>query len=198
MFGFPRRPSATPELNGQRIRLRPPNKSDFGAWQALRGESRAFLTPWEPRWSDDELSPSAWRTRLRQWRDDADSGVAHTFFITSRPDGDLLGGIAVFNIRHGAAESAEIGYWMGERHAGRGIMGEALPMVAGFCFGVLGLRRIEAACIPDNRRSARVLERSGFQYEGLVRSDLRIEGIRRDQLLYSLLAPDGAGGSRKD
>lgn len=193
MFDFLRRDADAPRLEGRLVRLRTPLASDFGEWRALRGDSRTFLEPWEPEWAADELSAKAYRARLRIWKNEIAAGVTHPFFIFERAGGNLAGGISVFNIRYGAAESGQIGYWMGERHAGMGYMSESLGLVAAFCFGTLGLRRVEAACIPDNRRSAHVLEKAGFEREGLVRSYLRINGARRDHHLYALLAPPRVG-----
>lgn len=201
MFGLSRGKPATPTLTGRYLVLAPPCRADRAEWQALRASSRAFLTPWEPRWANDELSDDAWRRRLVQWTNDAAAGSAHTFFARLAPAGPLAGGISVFNIRHGAAQSAEIGYWLGQPHAGRGLMGEAIGLVAPWCFGKLGLRRLVAACIPDNQRSRRVLEKAGFECEGVVRSYLRINGVRRDHLLFSLVAPDDGAtltGDRAD
>ena len=60
---------------------------------------------------------------------------------------------------------------------------EALGLVIPYAFETLRLHRIEAACIPDKQRSIRVLEKAGFQREGLLRSYLRINGIWQDHLL---------------
>lgn len=191
MFGLLRREQAVPRLEGNRIFLRPPLSGDFAQWRDLRERSRSFLVPWEPGWNADELHRRSWRLRIKSWRNDMRSGATWPFFVFERSSGALAGGISVFNVRHGAAESAEIGYWSGEPFAGRGYMGEALGLVVPFCFDVLGLRRIVAACIPDNTRSARLLEKAGFEREGVVRSYLRINGVRRDHVLYSLVAPYG-------
>lgn len=192
MFGFTRRKADPYRLQGRMVALRPPSIADYREWSSLREESRAFLTPWEPSWAPDELTLRAFRARLRHWEADAENGTAHTFFIEERASGTLVGGISIINIRHGAADSGEIGYWMGQRYAGKGYMTEAIGLLTPWCFSTLGLHRIVAACIPDNRRSRRVLEKAGFEREGLVRSYLRIDGVRRDHLLYSLIAPEGA------
>ncbi len=184
-----RGPAPIADIDGRSIVLAAPAHRDRAEWSAVRAKSRAFLEPFEPEWSADEFSARAWRARMRQWAEDSRSGSAFTFFIRARDGGRLLGGLSVFNVRHGAAESGQIGYWMNEDDAGRGVMPEALALLMPFCFDTLGLRRVEAACIPENRRSARVLEKCGFEYEGLVRSYLRINGVRRDHRLYALVAP---------
>lgn len=79
---------------------------------------------------------------------------------------------------------------MGERYAGRGLMQAAMKLALSHAFDTLKLHRLEAACIPDNARSIRVLENAGFRREGLLRSYLRINGVWRDHLLYALIAEE--------
>lgn len=178
------------ELKNERVLLRHPRGSDYKAWMELRRASRSFLEPWEPRWTADELERSSWRERLRQYSHDRRRGIGQTFLIFEQPGLQLAGGISIGNIRRGVAQSGHIGYWIGEKYAGRGLMGEALSLVLGYSFEVLGLHRIEAACIPKNRRSIRVLEKAGFSGEGLCRSYLRINGVWQDHMLFSLIDED--------
>lgn len=188
MLGLASFAPAGPVLVGATVTLRMPRSRDFREWAKLRGESRAFLEPWEPRWTRDELEPAAWRQRLRRYRADFARGTGISFFVFENRSGSLTGGITLGNIRHGAAQSASIGYWMGERFAGRGLMGEALELVIEHSFRTLRLHRLEAACIPDNNRSVRVLEKAGFTREGLLRSYLKINGSWQDHFLYGLVA----------
>jgi ribosomal-protein-alanine N-acetyltransferase len=69
-------------------------------------------------------------------------------------------------------------------------MTEALGAVLAHAFGPLGLHRIEAACMPDNARSRRLLDRWGFREEGLARQYLKINGVWHDHLIYALLAAE--------
>lgn len=185
-----------PALKGERVTLRLPAGSDYREWAALRQESRRFLEPWEPRWLPDELDRGAWRQRLRRYREDFAAGSAVAFFIFDNKTEKLIGGITLGNIRHGVAQSGQIGYWVGERHAGQGYMLEAIKLIIPYAFDTLRLHRIEAACIPDNVRSTRVLEKAGFEREGLLRSYLRINGIWQDHYLYALIADDRGGTKR--
>ena len=72
-------------------------------------------------------------------------------------------------------------------------MTESLLAVCEFAFGRIGLRRLEAACLPQNEASRGLLEKVGFQYEGYAREYLRIDGEWRDHLLYALLRDDPRG-----
>lgn len=182
-----------PMLVGKNVTLRLPARTDFQEWAKLRAESRAFLEPWEPRWAPDELDRAAWRHRINRYREDYGQGSAVPFFLFENSGGKLAGGITLGNIRHGVAQSGQIGYWIGERYAGKGLMLEGLQLLVAHAFDTLRLHRVEAACIPDNKRSIRVLEKAGFRREGLLRSYLRINGIWQDHYLYALIATDVRG-----
>lgn len=181
-----------PVIVGRGVMLRMPRPRDHAQWAALRSESRAFLEPWEPRWAADELSPAAWKQRLRRYRSDFAQGGGLAFFIFDNASGRLAGGINVSNIRHGVSQCGSIGYWMGESFAGRGLMLEALQLVTRHCFVTLRLHRLEAACIPQNERSIRVLEKAGFRREGLLHAYLKINGRWQDHFLYALVADEAA------
>jgi ribosomal-protein-alanine N-acetyltransferase len=179
-----------PSLRGERVHLRLPGRNDFAEWASLRSNSRSFLEPWEPLWAPDELDRAAWRHRLNRYREDFNAGLTVPFFLFENSSGRLIGGITLGNIRHGVSQSGQIGYWIGERFAGKGLMHEGLKLLVAYAFETLRLHRVEAACIPDNERSIRVLEKAGFQREGLLRSYLRINGAWRDHYLYALISTD--------
>jgi ribosomal-protein-alanine N-acetyltransferase len=167
--------------------LRPPIMADYEAWAALRAESRSFLEPWEPVWGRDDLERSAFRRRLRRYQEEMDRDEAYPFLIFRKADGALLGGLNLTNVRRGAADMVSLGYWMGRHHADQGHMTRAVRAVAHTTFNELRLRRIEAACLPENKASMRLLEKVGFQREGLARDYLAIAGRYRDHVLFSLL-----------
>ncbi|MGO4569019.1 GNAT family N-acetyltransferase [Rhizobium sp. 2YAF20] len=189
VFRFLSRQPDTLELDGPNHILRLPRYSDFNQWHKLRAESRRFLEPWEPTWRHDELTEGSYRARVIRGKQEYNSGQAIPLFIFHK-DGTLLGGVTIGYIRRGAAQSCMIGYWMGERHSGKGHMFAALEMVIPYIFSGLELHRIEAACIPDNERSMRLLEKAGFQREGYLRGYLKINGQWRDHVMFSRLATD--------
>ncbi|MBV2142579.1 GNAT family N-acetyltransferase [Falsochrobactrum sp. TDYN1] len=190
MIGLPFRRSNPTILRGPRIHLREPAMGDFAGWARLREQSRAFLTPWEPSWADDDLTKSAFRHRIRRVQEEISDGTGYPFFIFRNSDRQLVGGITLGNIRRGVAQNCMIGYWSGAPFAGKGYMTEALSLAISFAFAELRLHRIEAACIPHNVRSIRLLEKAGFQREGLLRSYLKINGFWQDHLLFALIEGD--------
>ncbi|MGK9050390.1 GNAT family protein [Neorhizobium sp. CSC1952] len=194
VFRFLSRQPDTPELFGENHLLRLPRYSDYRQWYRLRSESRTFLQPWEPTWRADELTEASFRSRVVRSGQEYASGLAVPLLLFSRRDNVLLGGLTIGYIRRGAAQSCMIGYWMGERHAGQGHMLAALQVAIPYIYGGLQLHRIEAACIPENWKSVRLLEKAGFEREGLLRKYLKINGEWRDHLMFSRLPEDGEFG----
>ncbi len=183
---------AVPVLAGEGVTLRTPQMADYAAWSALREESRGFLQPWEPTWPPDDVSRLAFRKRLKRYVRELEADQAYPFFVF-RAEGALVGGVTVSQIRRGVSQTCSLGYWMGRRHAGHGYMTAAVTLVAPFVFETLKLRRIEAACLPHNAASIRLLEKTGFRREGLAREYLCIDGRWQDHLLYALLRSDIVG-----
>ncbi|MFO0995648.1 MAG: GNAT family protein [Alphaproteobacteria bacterium] len=177
-------------LEGDQVYLRPIQDRDWRAWSEIRRDSRAFLEPWEPLWPPDALSRLTFRRRLDQAMDELRSETAYPLHIMRRNDDQLLGGVTMSNVRRGVAQSATLGYWIGEPFARKGHMTDALHCVAVFAFDRVGLHRLEAACLPSNEPSRRVLQKVGFQQEGYARGYLRINGHWHDHLLFGLLADD--------
>lgn len=183
-------------LAGDRVILRLARQSDFDDWCDLRIKSRAFLEPWEPKWPDMPFSRLEFSRMVRRHNTEARAKSGYSFFICAQGADTLMGGITLSNIRYGVCQNAEIGYWMGEPFAGKGLMHEALDVLCDFAFGELNLHRVQAACIPGNTRSECLLKKAGFEREGLLRSYLLIGGAWRDHDLYARLAPDGPEGTR--
>lgn len=191
-----RLPSPTPPtiaVSGNGLLVRAPAYADFQQWAELRESSRAFLTPWEPIWPADDLTRTGFRRRLRRYADDLSNDRAYPFLIFDQHDGQLVGGVTLANVRRGIVQAGAIGYWVGAPFAGLGYMSRALQVLLPVLFEDLNLHRIEAACIPTNAASIRVLEKSGFTREGLAREYLCINGKWQDHLLYGLLRSDFRG-----
>ncbi|MEZ5841758.1 MAG: GNAT family protein [Hyphomicrobiales bacterium] len=179
-----------PELVGDGVLLRVPTMDDHGAWAALRADSRAFLKPWEPVWPEDDLTKGAFRRRVRRYNREIREDEGYPFLVFAGPQRELVGGLALSNLRRGVAQTATLGYWMGGRYAGQGLMTAAVRALLPFAFGRLGLHRIEAACLPDNAASRTLLEKVGFVREGCARRYLCIDGEWQDHLLFACLAED--------
>ena len=177
---------------GERVTLRVPQMNDYEEWAALRQASRGFLVPWEPTWPADDLTRSAFRRRLRRYAEDQRNDLAYPYFVLRNDDQKLIGGLTITNIRRGVAQAGSLGYWMGAAYARQGYMTAAVRVLVPFAFSTLKLHRIEAACIPENTASVRLLEKTGFKREGYAREYLCINGMWQDHLLYAQVRPQAA------
>lgn len=178
---------AGPVVRGDGVLLRPPRAADHAAWSVLRDGSRDYLQPWEPAWPDDDLTKAAFRRRLSIYAREMELGNAWPFFVFVDEGRTLVGAVTLSNVRRGVAETGTLGYWIGRPFAGRGHTTAAVRGVVGFAFDRVKLHRLEAACLPTNLASRRVLEKSGFRNEGRARAYLKINGEWADHLLFGLV-----------
>lgn len=179
-----------PAVAGHGVLLRAPQMSDYGEWAELREQSRDFLVPWEPIWPPDDLTRSAFRRRLKRYAEDQRADLAYAFLIFRQSDNALVGGLTLANMRRGVAQAGSIGYWIGKKFARQGLMTAAVRVLIPLAFDSLRLHRLEAACIPNNMASVRLLEKTGFRREGYAREYLCINGVWSDHLLFARLRDD--------
>jgi ribosomal-protein-alanine N-acetyltransferase len=179
-----------PAISGDGVTLRMPQMTDHAEWAELREASREFLTPWEPTWPADDLTRGAFRRRLKRYVEDQRTDQAYAFLVLRGGDSAMVGGLTLANIRRGVSQAGSLGYWMGAQFAQQGYMTGALLALIPFAFGTLRLHRLEAACIPANAASIRLLEKTGFRREGYAREYLCINGMWQDHLLYARLKDD--------
>lgn len=173
-----------------RLAIAPARRADFHDWAKLRRESRPYLEPWEPLWPLDALTRKDWNRRISAWTNAWKAGTAFVFFTRRLSDNALLGGLSLTQVRPWPAESASLGYWQGAGFEGQGYMRESVAAICNWAFSELDLKRIEAGIVPENARSRRVLEGTGFAEEGRAASYLEINGTRRDHVLFGLVRPD--------
>jgi len=115
-----------------------------------------------------------------------DRGSGVRWGIESRQDGTLIGtcGFHSAELRH---LMAEIGYDLAREHWGKGLVPEAARAVLRHGFERMGLNRVQAHVLPEATPSARVLQKLGFQHEGVLRESGYWKGRFHDRVAYSLL-----------
>ena len=166
------------------------SSADFTAWARLREPKPRVPCAlgadlaggrFDPRRFSPAVAPADRRNGARR---------ILSFLIFDAGADALLGGLTLGGIRRGVAQSATLGYWMGAPHAGKGRMTRAVAVAgrsASRRCGCTGSRR--RVCRKTSPRMT-LLERNGFQREGLARAYLRINGAWRDHLLYALVEPE--------
>lgn len=179
-----------PVLRTKRLFLRTPRAADAPAILRFVLLERGEMRPFVPR------RPAAYYTAARQRRlvreaEEArrgDRGLVLLLFDRADP-GEVIGRISFSRIVRGAFQCAGLGYGLAAPHRGKGLMTEALRAALRYAFGPLGLHRVEAAVMPRNLPSLRVLRHLGFRREGLARDYLRIAGRWEDHVLTALVRP---------
>jgi ribosomal-protein-alanine N-acetyltransferase len=109
----------------------------------------------------------------------------------------MVGQLTVSSIVWGSAMMATLGYWVDKDRAGRGIAPTAVAMATDYCFGTLGLHRMEINIRPENGPSLRVVEKLGFRDEGFRPRFLHINGEWADHRTFALTAEEVPEGLLK-
>jgi RimJ/RimL family protein N-acetyltransferase len=108
--------------------------------------------------------------------------------VTADADTDELLGNAGIRRHRTDVGRWDVGYLVAPRARGRGVATRSVMLLSRFAFADLGAERIEICAEPENEASLRVAERAGFTREGLLRAYQVVKGVRRDMIMYSLLA----------
>jgi len=147
------------------------------------------LAPWEPLRPENFYSRAQVHQRLVNSQAEAALGSSYQFGIMSRISGEMLGVVSFTGVVRGVFQACHLGYSLAENQQGRGVMTQALNRAIKFIFEDVGLHRIMAGYIPNNEKSASVLQRQGFEKEGYAKSYLKIAGQWQDHVLVSLINP---------
>lgn len=166
-----------------------PDESEVVRAYGLR--CREFHRPWDPERPPDFWEPDVVARRLAHELETAvsDAGLV-VYLSTVEEPARVIGRIAFHNVVRGFSQSCTVGYGLAPDATGRGFMSEALnAAVARIAFGELGLHRVEAAVIPRNTRSLKVVERCGFEREGYSPRFLKIAGVWEDHVRFARINP---------
>jgi ribosomal-protein-alanine N-acetyltransferase len=176
--------------------LAPLRRKDQAAWERVRRLNAVWLRPWEATLPPGAAAgPATYAGLVRSLSKQAKDGRMLPWLVFFDPpegtgQATLAGQLTVSGIVGGSASWGQVGYWVDERLAGRGIIPTAVALAVDYCFGALGLHRIEIAIRPENERSLRVVAKLGFRPEGLRPRYLHIDGEWRDHLVFALNAEE--------
>ena len=169
-------------IRGRRVNLRRLRKSDalsLRQYAKDREISRYTSLP-HPYRIQDAMS------FIRQTHQKLRKGVAYELGIENKQRGRIIGMMSLFGIDKDN-KNAEVGYWLGKRYWGTGIAKESLQLILDFGFNELKLRRIYAKVMHPNISSVKLLEKSGFSFEGRMRKHTFKNRRWIDHLWYGLL-----------
>lgn len=151
-------------------------------------DNAAHLDPWEPARPRDFHDARSWRKRARKAQLDAREGYSLRLVARLRAKSDIIGVCNFTNVQRGPSQSAQLGYSIAEVYQGKGLMSEIVEISCAYMLTKAELKRIQAACIPENARSATLLRRVKFRLIGRAEKYLEINGRRADHDLWERLA----------
>ncbi|KAK2015932.1 acetyltransferase [Colletotrichum eremochloae] len=116
--------------------------------------------------------------------------------IVRPSSGAVMGSIGLVAGQDVYSRGYELGYWIGEEFWGRGVMSELVPAFVRWVFADMsvgsggGVERVWAGVFSENAASRKVLEKSGFVFEGRLRRAVVKNGVCMDELVYSIIGSD--------
>ncbi|MCM3267439.1 GNAT family N-acetyltransferase [Paenibacillus elgii] len=173
-------------VHGDRIYIRPLDLPDVPALHLLRAENETFFRPFEPLQDSNAFTLDAVRESLMKTIAEREQDSAYAFGIFLNGTDELIGRVRLSSIVRGPWQNANLGYYISERFNGQGYMSEAVGLVLRFAFENCGLHRVQAAIMPRNRGSIRVVEKNAMRLEGLARNYLQIHGVWEDHAIYAM------------
>ncbi len=191
-------PSLATRVVTERLVLRPPRASDVGELRRALRANADHLRPWEPAAApgEDPSSLTVLASRVARQRRDWRRGESFALLLTTRARGEpIVGRITLGGVLRGAFQNAYLGYWIDHEHQGQGLMTEAVGGALRFAFEEAGLHRVQAAIMPHNARSLRVVEKAGLRREGFAERYLRIAGRWEDHAIFAITAEEWANGA---
>lgn len=164
------------------VEVRVLRASDAEPMAAAYQRNRDHLAPWEPEREDEFFTAAKQRQIIASKLAQHGEGSEVPFVLL---DGDsVVGALTLTGIVRGPFLSAHLGYWVDTEFNGRGIGSSAVAFAADFSRRELGLHRLQAATLPHNAASQKILKRAGFEEIGPAPSYLRIAGSWQDHILY--------------
>ena len=161
------------------IYLRRVTHNDEAEFVGLMRASEELHQPW----IQAPTTPALFKYYLQRIRRNDHEGFA----ICRGTDEVIVGVININNIVRGSFLSASLGYYVGATFQGQGYMQAGLTRLIDYAFSTMGLHRLEANIQPDNLRSRELVRRCGFEYEGLSKNFLFLDGAWRDHQRWCVI-----------
>ncbi|MHA6204230.1 ribosomal protein S5-alanine N-acetyltransferase [Dyella soli] len=177
-------------ITTERSRIRLGDASDASRLLRYRVQNRDHLAPWEPLREAAYYTLSHCVQTLAEAREAVRLDRAYPFFVFDLAETEIIASLTFANVVRGAFQACHLGYSIAAPWQGRGLMQEALGATLPWAFGEMDLHRVMANYMPRNERSARLLERLGFEREGYARRYLQIAGVWEDHVLTSRIRAD--------
>lgn len=177
-------------IQTERLELTPLSLPDAADIRDYYVANAAHLDPWEPARNADFHTLDAWRGRIKTAETEHEAGLALKLVMRRKNEQPIIGVCNFTNIVRGPFQACTLGYSIAASAQGSGLMYEALSAAIQHMFDHHRLHRIMANYLPENERSAQLLQRLGFEIEGHAKSYLHIAGAWRDHILTAKINDD--------
>ncbi|GAK06769.1 GNAT family N-acetyltransferase [Geomicrobium sp. JCM 19038] len=179
------------QLETDRLRLKQLGPSHAEQVLQFYIQNKQFLEKWEAKKSEAFFTVATQVELLKQDQVHYLNGQAVKFWIYKKEEETkLIGCINFSNIIRSIMQSCFVGYKMDQNENGKGYLTEALRVAINAMFEEYNIHRIEAPIMPFNSASIRVVEKLGFEKEGLTKQMLKVNDRWEDHVRFSLLNPN--------
>jgi [ribosomal protein S5]-alanine N-acetyltransferase len=178
------------KLHTTDVLIRELGPADTQALLDLRARNESFLRPFEPGRNDNFLTLGAQQREIMRAQDDRAHDRAYSFGVFLVESDELVGRVSLSNIVRATWQNATLGYFIGSEYNSRGYGTRAVRLAVEYAFVYARLHRVQAAVMPRNVASRRVLEKARFRHEGLSKRYLRINDRWEDHDIYAITAEE--------
>jgi len=174
-----------PELETENLIISVLKPDDFELLVKYENVNRSHLSPWEPTRITEYFCLEETKKRVELNFKDFQLGSTIPLVALDKTKSEIICLCSFSNIVHGAFQACNLGYSISEKNQGTGLMFEMLQASIEYVFTEYNLHRVMANYIPSNIRSGKLLDKLGFQKEGVAKSYLKIAGTWQDHVLTS-------------
>ncbi|MFE8699693.1 GNAT family N-acetyltransferase [Cytobacillus sp. FJAT-54145] len=174
----------------QGIYLRLLELTDAEGLLSLEVKNKDFFQLYTPLKNESFYTLKGQKERIEKSIARANEGTYYSFGIFLTETNQLIGNLTLSEVIRGDLQSCWIGYYLDKDQNGKGYMTKAVRLGVDYAFKELKLHRIEAGVMPHNVGSIKVLEKAGFNKEGIAKQNVRINGRWEDHQTLAIINPE--------
>ena len=175
-------------LMDNKIFIRFYDNADAEALLDLNLRNGELFQKYSPTFDDDFYTLDSKRKYISNSIKQREEDKNYSFGIYLKDNGKLVGDVSLYHIVRGALQRCLIGYSLDKQYNGRGYTTEAVSLAVKFAFNELKLHRVDAGVMLSNIGSMRVLEKVGFQREGIEQKGVKINGKWEDHQIFAIIS----------
>ncbi|MCM3750274.1 GNAT family N-acetyltransferase [Paenibacillus pasadenensis] len=176
-------------MSEPRVYIRFPEERDAAPLTVMYKNNREFFQQFSPHNAEEFYTEPYQLKMIYESKNDALEDRRYSFVICLKEEDRVIGSIDLSFVARGVLQSCMVGYSLDQAYNGKGYMTEALKQVVQYAFDKLKFHRVTGEASPRNPGSIRVLEKAGFQKEGIARSNVKINGKWEDHQVLAIINP---------